>query len=736
MFSRLIRFAQKNRLVPRISDTERQALEAGTVWADGELFSGRPDFAELLTEAWPRLSERERAFLDGPVEEVCRRVDVWELDRTRRMPDDVWAYLKQERFFGLALPETWGGHGFSALALSTVFGKLASHSLPLSAIVLIPNSVGPGELLLEYGTEEQKEHFLPRLARGDEIPCFALTEPEAGSDAASLTSHGEVFRGDDGELALRLSWDKRYITLAPHATLLGLAVRLRDPENLLGREPQQGSDLDPDLGITVVLVSTDSPGVEIGRFHDPMGIPFPNGPTRGRDVVVPVDRILGGPEYAGKGWRMLMEALSGGRAISLPAQSAGGAKKVARIAGAYAAVRRQFGVSIGRFEGIREPLARIAGFTYVMEAARKVTCSAVDHGHRPAVLSAVVKYQETELMRSLILDAMDILGGAAICRGPSNPLGDGYRAAPIGITVEGANILTRSLITFGQGVLRCHPYTLREVRALHEGDARELRRALFGHAFFFLGNLLRESWRGITRGRFVRSPVSGPAAPYFRKLSWASTRFAVLTDLGLLGLGPKLKFREKLSGRYADALSWMYLGFCTLARFEGEGRREEDLPLMRWGVETALARIQEAFEGIARNFEGPLVGPFLRTVGRALLRMNPQGIGPSDRLGAEVARVLLEPGAQRDRLTENVFVPGEEDKATGRLERAFRLAAEAAAAPDDEDLARRAAEARREAIRVDEFSAAEYFGAAEKVSQPSPPPSRERGEVLNVRSSV
>jgi len=721
MFSRLIRLAHRKGLVPRLSETERQALEAGTVWADGELFSGRPDFRKLLAEAWPQLSERERAFLDGPVEEVCKRVDVWELDRTRRLPEEVWAYLKRERFFGLALPESWGGHGFSALALSTIFGKLASHSLPLSAIVLIPNSVGPGELLLEYGTEAQKRHFLPRLARGDEIPCFALTEPEAGSDAASLTSHGEVFRGADGELALRLEWDKRYITLAPHATLLGLAVRLRDPENLLGRagerSPKRGSDHDPDLGITVVLVSTDLPGVEIGRFHDPMGIPFPNGPTRGRDVVVPVNRILGGPEHAGKGWRMLMEALSGGRAISLPAQSAGGAKKVARIAGAYAAVRHQFGIPIGRFEGIEEPLARIAGSTYVMEAARKVTCSAVDHGHRPAVLSAVVKYQETELMRSLVLDAMDILGGAAICRGPSNPLGDGYRAAPIGITVEGANILTRSLIVFGQGAMRCHPYSLREVRALQASDPRELRRAVFGHAVFFLRNLLRESWRGLTRGRFVRSPVPGPTARYFRKLAWASTRFAVLTDLALLGLGSKLKFREKLSGRFADALSWMYLGFCTLARFEGEGRQQEDLPLMRWGAETALARIQEAFEGIARHFEGPLVGPFIRTVGRALLRLNPQGTGPSDRLGAEVARVLLRPGAQRDRLTEGVFVPGEDDPAVGRLERAFRLTAEAAAAPDDEELARQAAEARRAAVQVDEYSAAEYLGGAEKATE-------------------
>jgi len=706
MFSRLIDLARERKLVPRMSDTERQALEAGTVWADGELFSGKPDFRRLLQDAEPRLSEAERAFLDGPVEEVCRRVDTWQLGRDRNLPEDVWAYLESEGFFGLAIPEQWGGRGFSALALSTVFGKLASHSLPLSAIVLIPNSVGPGELLLEYGTEEQQAYFLPRLARGEEIPCFALTEPEAGSDAASITSSGEVFQREDGELAVRLQWEKRYITLAPHATLLGLAFRLRDPDDLLGRGTEPG--------ITVALVATDLPGVEIGRRHDPMGIPFPNGPTRGHDVVIPVDRLLGGPEHAGKGWRMLMEALSGGRAISLPAQSVGGAKKLARIAGAYASVRRQFGAPIGRFEGVQEPLARIAGTTYLMEAARTVTCAALDAGHRPAVLSAVVKYQQTELLRSLVLDTMDILGGAAICRGPSNPLGDGYRAAPIGITVEGANILTRTLIVFGQGALRCHPHTLREVRALTDGDPRELRRALFGHAFFFLRNLLRGFWLGLTRGVLVRSPAGGPTARYFRKLSWASARFAVLTDLALLGLGAKLKFRQKLSGRFADALSWMYLGFCALARFETDGRREEDLPLMRWAAETSLARVQEAFEGIAKNFEGPVIGPLLRTVGRLSLRINPLGAGPSDRLGARAAKVLLQPGPQRDRLTADVYVPGEDDPALGRLERAFRLTAEAAATPEDEELARRAAEARREAIQVDEYSPEEYFGTEDR----------------------
>jgi acyl-CoA dehydrogenase len=733
VFTWLIRSAQKKNLVPRMSTTERQALEAGTVWMDGEIFSGKPRWERLLALGWPRLTERERAFLDGPVEEVCGMVDDWRLTRERRLPEEVWAYLRRERFFGLAIPEAWGGHGFSALALSTIFGKLASRSMPLSAVVLIPNSVGPAELLLEYGTEEQKQHFLPRLARGEEIPCFALTEPGAGSDAAALASEGVVFRGDGGEPRLRLTWEKRYITLAPVATLLGLAFRLRDPENLLGRGPEPG--------ITVALVDTTLPGVEIGRRHDPMGVPFPNGPVTGRGVVLPVDRILGGPDHAGLGWKMLMEALSAGRSLSLPAQSVGGAKAVARRTGAYAAVRRQFGLPIGRFEGIEEPLARLGGLLYLMEAARGVTCGAVDAGHRPAVLSGVVKVHQTELARSLVTDAMDVFAGAAIFRGPRNPLGNAWLSAPIGITVEGANILTRSLIIFGQGVIRCHPWAGAVLGALRDGDPVALRRALAGHLRSFVGNGVRAAVLGLTRGRLARSPVGGPMAPYFRKLAWASARFALLTDLALVSLGADLKRKEKLSGRFADALSWIYLGMCTVARFEGEGRREEDLPLARWAVETALARVQEAFEGIHRNFEGPL-GWWMRTGGLWLRRLAPLGAPPSDRLGAQVARVLLLPGAHRDRLTEGIYLSRDPQEVGGRLERALELTAQSAEAeaavaravkagtlprgtaeeragealaagvipPEQADLLRRAAQARREAIQVDVFSLEEYLG--------------------------
>ena len=728
-------------LVPRISETERQALDAGTVWVDGELFSGRPDFRKMLGEPYPGLDQRERAFLDGPVETLCSMVNEWELSRTRELPEEVWRYLKEQRFFGLAIPREHGGHGFSALALSTIFGKVASRSLALSAVVLIPNSVGPGELLLEHGTPEQKAHFLPRLARGDEIPCFALTEPEAGSDAASLQSEGVLFRSGDGRLAIRLNWSKRYITLAPVATLLGLAFRLRDPENLLGKGE--------DVGITVALVPTHLPGVSIGDRHDPMGVPFPNGPTEGRDVLVSADAILGGPACAGRGWQMLMEALSAGRAISLPAQSVGGAKYVARVVGAYAMVRQQFGIEIGRFEGVEEPLARIAGLLYLMEAARVFTCAGVDSGHRPSVLSAVSKYQQTELLRAMVQDGMDVLGGAAIFRGPKNLMAQAHVGTPIGITVEGANILTRTLILFGQGAIRCHPWVRREMEALEADDGRALRRALLGHTAFFVRNAARSFFLGLTRGHLARSP-GGPMARYYQRLAWTSARFAVLTDLALLTLGSRLKLREMLSGRFADVLSWMYLGFCALRRFEAEGRRAEDLPLVRWAVEHALSQIQTAFEGIYANFGGPL-GWLLRQR-LPTVRFNPVGAPPSDRLGAEAADVLRRPGPQRDRLTDGLFLPEDPDEPLAKLERAFLLVRDAAPilrriakarlspdealeagllTPDESDLLRAAAAARADVLRVDRFSLEEYLGLEDKNAGPVRTRLRENAHLAN-----
>ena len=662
----LQRRLQARGLVPRMSETERIALAAGDVWLDGDLFSGRLRLDQVLDEPYPELSPAEAAFLDGPVEELCDMVDDWRLWRERQLPRIVWSHLREHGFFGLGIPPEYGGLGFSALGQSTVFGKLASRSLALSVLVVIPNSVGPAELLLEYGTEEQKTRLLPRLARGEEIPCFALTEPEAGSDAAALRSEGIVFRGPGGELLLRLAWSKRYISLAPVATLLGLAFRLRDPENLLGR----GTD----PGITCALIPTDLPGVEIGRRHDPLGVPFPNGPTVGSDVVVPVDAILGGAAGAGQGWKMLMETLAGGRAVSLPAQAAAGSKAVARAVGAYAVVRRQFGQPLARFEGVREPLARIAGRAYAMEAARVFTCGALDGGRRPAVVSAMVKYRLTELARQVVNDGMDVLGGAAICMGPRNLLGEGYIAAPIGVTVEGANILHRTLVVFGQGALRCSPWAGRLLRAAAAGRAGGLLRALAGQTGHLAGGSLRAFWIGLTRGRLVAA--SGPLARHGRRLVWASALFAALADWALLRLGGRLKRHGALNGRFADALSWSYLGLATLRRFRAEGEPAEDLAVARWACEECLARVQEALEGILANFPGALVGALLRGPCRWWLRLSPLGKPPSDRLGREAAEALLAPGAARDRLTARTWVGS--TGALAELEEAFALAIQAA----------------------------------------------------------
>ncbi len=730
------------RQLPRISETERAALEAGTVWLDGEIFRGRPDFERILSEPYPTLVEQEQAFLDGPVQEVCRMVNPWRVRRERALPPRVWEFLKTNGFFGLRIPRRFGGLAFSNLGTSAVFGKLVSRCAYLSTVVLIPNSVGPAELLLEYGTREQKDYFLPRLALGEDIPCFALTEPGAGSDAAALTSQGVLFRHRGGKLMLRLSWNKRYITLAPLATLLGLAFRLQDPDRLLGG--------DEDLGITCALVPTRTPGVEIGNHHDPMGLAFPNGPTSGRDVEIPLDAVIGGREGIGRGWRMLMEALSGGRAISLPAQAAAGAKWTARVAGSYSVVRQQFGISIGRFEGVQEPLARIAGQAYLLEAARVFVCGAVDRGQRPSVISALIKYNSTEMVRNIVADGMDILGGAAICHGPHNLLAEAHIGAPIGITVEGANILTRTLIVFGQGALRCHPFLRRELEALEAGNSKGFRRALFGHGRYLAANLLRSAVLTLSRGRFARSPVPGPTAHYYRRLSWASARFAVLADLVLLAYGAQLKRRGRLSGRFADALSWIFLGIAALRRFEAEGRKEKDLPLVEWAAETALAKVQEAFTGIHRAIDRPFLKGWARWILGPWARFAPLGHGPSDELGRRVAATLGTDGKRRDRLTDGLFLEG---LGIERLENAFRrtqeiqeilqrisqasregqlppgdppsLLNEAVAGsvitPEEADALLAAGAARRAALEVDVFRPEEYRHGRDPVPPPQTP---------------
>ena len=658
-------------VLPRIGETERIALEAGTVWFDGELFSGNPNWPALLGFQIRALSAREQAFLDGPVEELCAMLDEWAIVGMRDLPPGVWAYLKQHGFFGMIIPEAYGGLGFSAAAHSAVVVKVASRSITAAVTVMVPNSLGPAELLLHYGTEAQKQHYLPRLARGEELPCFALTGPEAGSDAAATQSLGIVCRGTyDGKdvLGMRLSWRKRYITLGPIATVIGLAFRLRDPDHLLGDRE--------DLGITCALVPADLPGIQIGARHDPMGVPFQNGPNWGRDVFVPLEFIIGGQAMAGQGWRMLMDSLAAGRSISLPALAVASVQLAARVTGAYATVREQFDTPIGRFEGIEEPLARIGGLAYLMNAARVLTAGAVDAGEKPAVLSAVVKAYLTEGMRQAMNDAMDIRAGAAICRGPRNILAHGYQAVPVGITVEGANILTRSMIIYGQGAVRCHPFVQTELKAVADGDLRTFDRAFFGHVGHVARNAARCVLLGLSGGRLASVPDVGIARTYLRQLGRMSAAFALVSDVAMGTLGGTLKRREKISGRLADALAWLYLGSATVKRFADEGQPARDRPFVRYACELALHRIQTALGGVLDNLPNRLVATLLRPIVFPTgARLRP----PSDRLGAEVARGLLEDRDARLALTRDIYIPPPDEPGLGRLEAALDRAVEALA---------------------------------------------------------
>jgi acyl-CoA dehydrogenase len=658
------------RILPDMSQTEKEAIDAGTVWWDADLFSGKPDWDKLLATPAPRLSAEEQAFLDGPVEELCEMCNDWEITHERQdLPAHVWQFIKDKGFLGMIIPKQYGGLGFSALAHSAVVMKLSTRSSTAAISVMVPNSLGPGELLLHYGTEQQKNHYLPRLAKGQEVPCFALTSPEAGSDAAAIPDFGVVCKGiwqGREVLGMRVTWDKRYITLGPVATLLGLAFRLYDPERLLSEKT--------DLGITCALVPTGTPGVNIGRRHLPLNAAFQNGPNSGKDVFMPLDWIIGGPEYAGKGWMMLMGCLAAGRAISLPTSSVGGVKALTRFTGAYARVRSQFKTPIGKLEGVEEALGRIAAHCYMMDATRVMTAGAVDLGEKPAVLSAIAKYHMTERARECVNDAMDIHGGKGICLGPNNWLGRGYQIAPVAITVEGANILTRTLIIFGQGAIRCHPYVLREMRAAKEMTGAEASRE-FDDAFTsHIGHVLRNGVRtlvyGLTRAMFAPVPknCSPETRHYYRNASRLSAAFAFLADLSMLAMGGALKRKEKISGRLGDVLSMLYLVSATLKRYEDQGRIREDLPLVRWAVRDALYNAQQAIDGILSNFPVKPLARFLRWA------IFPTGMAfrpPLDSRNHECAKIALAPGAARDRLTAGMFYPKSESDATGALEAAF-----------------------------------------------------------------
>lgn len=648
------------RILPAMSETERDALEAGTTWWDADLFTGKPKWAKLLAYGQPGLSAEERRFLDVEVSRLCELVNDWETQQAQDLTPQAWQYMKDKGFLGMIIPKKYGGKAFSAYMHSQVVMKLSTRCSALAVSVMVPNSLGPAELLLHYGTEAQKDYYLPRLASGAEIPCFALTSPYAGSDAAAIPDIGVVCMGmHEGRstLGLRVSWSKRYITLAPVATLLGLAFQTSDPDQLLS------SNRAP--GITCALIPATHDGVRIGRRHRPLNAAFQNGPTCGQDVFIPIAWVIGGAPQVGKGWRMLMECLAAGRAISLPSGSVGTAKMAVRGTSAYAAVRRQFNTAIGKFEGVQEALARMGANLYLMDAARSMAALAVDLGEKPAVISAIVKYHVTERGRALVNDGMDVLGGKGICLGPNNFLAAAYQQIPIAITVEGANILTRSLIIFGQGAIRAHPYVLREMAAVAEPDRataiRAFDQAFFGHLGFVLLNLARGAWHGLGGAHLASVPRAGaPAmAPYYRALTRMSTAFALMTDVSMFVLGGTLKRRERISARLGDVLSQMVLASAVLKRFEDDGRAPADLPYAHWALQDALFKGQQALLGVLDNFPNRALAWLLRAL------LFPFGLpqhAPSDALGSAVAEAMQTGGADRGRLLADAFVAtGEAD---------------------------------------------------------------------------
>ncbi|HRF04728.1 acyl-CoA dehydrogenase [Accumulibacter sp.] len=669
-------FATYKRILPQMSDTEREALEAGTVWWDGELFRGDPDWNKLLAYPVPKLSPEEQSFMDHEVEHACSLVDDWKVtSEDFDMSPEAWQYIKDKGFLGMIIPKQYGGLEFSAFAHSQVVTKLSTRCSALSVSVMVPNSLGPAELLLHYGTDVQKNHYLPRLARGVEVPAFALTSPWAGSDAGSIPDVGIVCKGlwrGQAVIGMRVTWDKRYITLGPVCTILGLAFHLYDPDGLLGDKKH--------VGITCALVPRDTPGADIGRRHVPLNAMFMNGPTRGKDVFMPLDYVIGGPAMVGQGWRMLMECLAAGRSISLPSSNAGMAQLTARTVGAYARVRSQFKMAIGRFEGVEEPLTRIGAYTYMMDAVRKMTAGAIDLGEKPSVVSAIAKYHVTERARQVVNDGMDVVGGKGICLGPSNFIGRAYQQLPIGITVEGANILTRSMILFGQGAIRCHPYVLKEMKAAYNPNAEQglhdFDEAFFGHALFTLKHAFGALGKGLTGSHFVSVPsgVAPETKRYYQQLTRFSSAFAFLADISMLVLGGELKRREKLSARLGDILSMLYLCSATLKRYESEGRQQADAPLMHWAMWDTMYKAQMAFDGVIANFP-------VRWIGRMLYRIvfplgHPYDV-PSDRIGHQVAKLMIEPSAARDRLTAETYLPNVASEPVGAVELALLATLEA-----------------------------------------------------------
>lgn len=670
LISRAIYMAMK-KIMPTISQTEQEALDAGDVWWEAELFSGKPDFSFLQKLPKPTLTDEEQAFIDGPVEKFCKMLDDWQITHVDYdLSPEAWQFAKDNGFFSLIIPKKYGGLDYSAYCHSQVVMKIGSRSGSAGVTIMVPNSLGPGKLLTTYGTEEQKDYYLPRLAKGIEIPCFALTGPDAGSDAGAMPDTGVVcygsYEGKDDVLGIRLNFSKRYITLAPVATLLGIAFKLSDPEHLLSDEVERG--------ITLALIKSDTEGVEIGQRHFPANHAFMNGPVRGKDVFIPLDAVIGGIDYVGKGWKMLMECLGDGRAISLPALGTAAGKMGSRYTGAYARIRQQFHTPIGYFEGVEEGLTEIAGQAYAMDAARSLVSVALDGGAVPSVISAIVKYQVMERMRHVINRSMDIHGGHAICMGPHNHLGRPYQLIPVGITVEGANILTRTMIVFGQGAMRSHPFLLKEVKAVHNEDQKQgikdFDKAFFAHMGFIISNVVRSFWFGISFARFISTPGDRDTRHYYRQLVRMSSSFALLADICVGVLGGSLKRREKISGRLADALANMYIMSAALKHYENQGSHREDLVLLKWVCEDSLYNIQTSMKGIMKNLPVPVIGALCNFI---IFPLTKPFQRPNDKLGHKVARTILTPGETLDRLSAGVFCSDDKNDATGRISHALNL---------------------------------------------------------------
>ncbi|WP_299495987.1 acyl-CoA dehydrogenase [uncultured Shewanella sp.] len=656
------------KVLPPLSNTEKEAMEAGDVWWEGELFQGKPDWNTLHGYGKPSLTIEEQAFIDNQVMTALGMIDDHDIVQNRKdLPPELWDYFKKEGFFALIIPKQYGGKAFSAYANSTIVSKIASRSVSAAVTVMVPNSLGPGELLTHYGTAEQKNHWLPDLASGKAIPCFALTGPEAGSDAGAIPDEGivcrQVFNGEE-TLGLKLSWNKRYITLAPVATVLGLAFQMRDPEGLLGDNVN--------IGITCALIPTDHLGVEIGRRHNPLNMAFMNGTTSGKDVFIPLDWIIGGPLYAGRGWRMLVECLSAGRGISLPALSTASGHMTTKTTTAYSYVRQQFGLSISQFEGVQEALARVIANTYQLEAARRLTTTGIDLKVKPSVVTAIAKYHMTELGRQVMDDAMDIQSGKGIQLGPKNYLGQGYMSVPISITVEGANILTRSLMIFGQGATRCHPYVLAEMEAAAMEDEKDgLARfdaLLLGHMGYAARNALSAFGHALTGSRLATGPVSGETKQYYKDMTRLSAALAFMTDLSMLIMGGDLKRKEMLSARLGDVLSQLYLASATLKMFEDNGRQFDDLPAVRHVMATRLQFAAKALDDAIRNFPNKMVAILLRVI---IFPLGNRFNAPSDSLSVDLAQSMSKPGPARDRLTFLCPDLKDDTGGIGEVEQAF-----------------------------------------------------------------